>query len=430
MFTLILTSTCVDVVRASSNIVVIGDSLSKEYALEFPLLNPENPAAWGERNWLELLSEYRSDEVDIGRFAFWPDSRLTGHEFNFAFPGSTSTKWEEILSSNLLTGPQWVLLRLGLDENLKEADRVAIFLGGNDLKNNYSAFYNGADPSDFISSLVSNIEIIINYVRNLNNNTLIVLVNMPDVGITPTVIESNPDASKRQLVTNLTKEVNLRLLQLAQDRGIAYADIGRLTAQLNVPDRFVIGGVRFLKSVDPDERSNNPQYLFSPDGFHPNTAAQLLFANEISRALHDTYPASNPITPFTTEEMLTILGIEPDVTSESWASAYGLGAFLAEDDSDGDGVPLLQEFAFGMDPRIADAEQAAVCSWSEDQPQLQYSLRVDSSTHFQAQPEFGSNLVEWSDIPSTQTIRTGARYRAWVQSNQPYFFLRLRINQP
>lgn len=41
---------------SAEKIVVIGDSLSKEYAIEFPALNPGNPAAWGERNWLELLS--------------------------------------------------------------------------------------------------------------------------------------------------------------------------------------------------------------------------------------------------------------------------------------------------------------------------------------------------------------------------------------
>ncbi len=418
-------------VHAVENIVVIGDSLSKEYAIEFPLLNPDNPAAWGERNWLELLSKHRAEEVDIGKLAFWPDSRLTGHEFNFAFPGSTSSEWEEILTSNFLTGPQWILLRVSLDEYLEDADRVAIFLGGNDLKNNYGDYYRGEDPSGFINTLVSNMETIVEYVRDQNDAVPIVLVNMPDVCITPTVIESKPDPDKRLLVTNLTREVNLRLRQMASDKGIAYADIEQLTAQLTGPDRFVIGGTRFLKSVDPNEGSNDPEYLFSPDGFHPNTTAQFLFANEIGRALNETYPESSPITPFTTQEILALQELEADVTAGAWASAYGLSGFDPQDDSDGDGVPLLQEFAFGMDPRIADADQASVLGeWTGTQLQLSYHLRVQTSLHFTAQPQFASNLVDWTAVPSEQTSSTRDQHRAWVNPHDPQCFLRLHISEP
>lgn len=110
---------------AAEKWVTIGDSLTKEYELEFPLLNPGNPAAWDERNWLELLAMHRADHVDIGPLALWPDSRLTGHEYNWAFPGSTSAEWKEILTADdSFRDFQYILLRSRLDPYLSEvADR-------------------------------------------------------------------------------------------------------------------------------------------------------------------------------------------------------------------------------------------------------------------------------------------------------------------
>ena len=414
--------------QGAEKIIVIGDSLSKEYELEFPLLNPSNPAAWDERNWLELLSEHRADYVDIGKQAVWPDSRLLGHEYNYAFPGSTTSEWEDILTSTIFTHPEFLTSRLSLNQNLKDvADRVVIFLGGNDLKNNYRTYATGTDPTDFINGLVSNVEIIVNYVRDQNTNVPIVLVNIPDVGATPIVVETYPSTIERQRVTAITKEVNLCLSQLAKAKRIGYADIEQITDRIINETRFILGGVRFLTSIDPNPLSNDPEYLFSPDAFHPNTAMHFLIANEINRAFEIAYPTLPAIPQFSTEELLTILGIPPDVSRDQWAEAYGLNGFAEDDDSDGDGAALLEEFVFDMDPNVADSEQRAQGYWTDDQMGLRYRLRLSNSTHFMVTPEFSSDLSNWKPVPTEQTtVEKGLRH-TWIAPQNSNVFLQLRI---
>ncbi len=414
---------------AAENWVLIGDSLTKEYSIEFPLLHPDNPASWDERNWIELLSEHRPDHVDIGRYsAFWPDTRLRGHEYNWAFPGSTSADWENILTDTSLGGLQNALLRLQLNPYLADvADRVVIFLGGNDLKNNYGTYYDGADPASFIASLVSNIEAIIDYVRDQNGSVPIVLANMPDVGVTPVVLESKPDPVKRQRNTALTTEVNRRLRVLAGEKGIGFADIGALTDELAGPRRYVIGGIHFEKGVDPNPLSNDAEYLFSPDGFHPNTAAHLLFANAIVQGFNRQYPDLSPVPPFTTEEMLRILGFDPDMPLGDWAAAYGVDAGDPQHDGDGDNWSLLAEFALGMDPRVAEPHRAPTGRLDNDRVEIHYELRLTDSEHFQATPHSSNDLVEWHPVPETNVVTTGDhRFASWIDiADFPQGFLRL-----
>ncbi len=413
----------------AEKLLVIGDSLSKEYAIEFPLLNPGNPAAWGERNWVELLSLHRGDLIDIGQEGAWPDSRITGHEYNWAFPGSTTSEWEEILTSSFFEAPQNVLLRTNLDAHLDGVvDRAVIFLGGNDLKNNYGTFYDGKDPANFINKLVANVREIVDYVQDRDADLPIVLVNMPDVGITPVVQQEKPDAAKRQLVTDLTDAVNERLKTLAEQRGIGYADIEQWTALLTGPERFVVGGIQFFKSVDPESLSNRPQYLFSPDGFHPNTMAQLLFANEIVEAFARTYPDLTIVPPFSTEEMLTVLELEPDVSFTEWAEAYGITSAEPTDDGDGDGVPLYQEFAFDLDPRIADADRGPSPIITGERLEIHYPTRVRDSAHFEITPQFGIDLENWQPVPPEQhQMGVDGRYQAWVAPHGDRCFLRLTV---
>jgi len=416
--------------HAAEKIVVIGDSLSKEYSIEFPALNPGNPAAWGERNWLELLSANRSDLVDIGRESVWPDARLFGHEYNFAFPGSTTSEWVEILTSPLLTNPEFLASRINLNLALKDdADRVVIFLGANDMKNNYRTYSGGADPAEFIDAVVSNLSTLVDHVRAFNSSVPIVLVNVPDVGATPVVLEDYPDPAQRQRVADITSGINSRLRQLADAEKIGYADVAQLTTQMLSPDRMVIGGVRFFVSVDNKFLSNDPEYLFSPDGFHVNTSVQLLIANSIISAFREAYPQQTVVPLFESEELLTILGIAPDVTTDQWAEAYGLGSFMGEDDSDGDGATRLQEFALGMDPRVADSEKRPLGNWTGNRLELRYRLRVADSDHFSAEPEFSKDLLNWSPVAEDQIRIEDGGHRAWVTPTEFPCFLRLKISE-
>ena len=417
--------------------VTIGDSLTKEYKIEFPILNPSNPAAWGERNWLELLSIHRGEYVDIGpNAAAWPDLRVTGHEYNWAFPGSKTTEWREVIEATLLSNAFFVFNRTVLNRYLDDvADRVVIFLGGNDLKGAYRRHYDGADPTPFVNAQVSNITTIIDHVRSQNATAPIVLVNMPDVGVTP-VVKNNPDysdASKRQRMTDLTNDLNKRLRTLSTQKDIGFADIASLTNELAGPERYVIGGVHFLKSVDPNSLSNDPVYLFSPDGFHPNTPAQLLFANAIAHGFNERYPGLDPVPLFSTEEMLNILGLEPDMSLAEWAAAYGMDASdgTADLDGDGDGASLLEEFALGMNPRDPDAEQRAFGLLTNERLELSYSPRVANSIQFTIVPQFSTDLREWPPVSQEQrfTDPSGSA-QAWITPHAEACFLRLSFSAP
>jgi hypothetical protein len=66
--------------------LVIGDSLSKEYEVEFPILFRNNREAWDSRNWIEILDQHRGTWFDTGKWSGFADPRILGHEHNWAFP--------------------------------------------------------------------------------------------------------------------------------------------------------------------------------------------------------------------------------------------------------------------------------------------------------------------------------------------------------
>ena len=98
----------------------------------------------------------------------------------------------------------------------------------------------------------------------------------------------------------------------AKERGIGYADIFSLTRELAGDERFVIGGIHFQKGTDPSPSGNAPTYLFSPDGFHPNTMAQLLFANEIVEAF-DLKEVLKNVIAFTGSVVDAFKNLSPEV---------------------------------------------------------------------------------------------------------------------
>ena len=106
--------------------LVIGDSLTKEYETEFPLLFPQNPASWNSRNWIEILHQYRNGWFDLGDWGTYADPRLTGHEHNWAFPGATTTEIKSQL--NTWTNLWWIGELKGQLKNAVQ--RVVIFAGG------------------------------------------------------------------------------------------------------------------------------------------------------------------------------------------------------------------------------------------------------------------------------------------------------------
>ena len=120
--------------------LVIGDSLTKEYEVEFAALFPTNPAALQARNWIEILHQHRTDWFDTGVFDTWADIRATGHAHNWAVPGATTGELKSLLT-NFLNQILWVN---SLKNHIRyDVERVVIFAGGNDADSYYANLYNG-----------------------------------------------------------------------------------------------------------------------------------------------------------------------------------------------------------------------------------------------------------------------------------------------
>ena len=200
--------------------LVIGDSLTKEYEAEFPGLYPNNPASWQARNWIEILHQNRTAWFDLGTWSVYSDPRLTGHRFNWAFPGSTTTDIRNQLSSIYnfwWTGTLQSQLRT-------DVQRVVIFAGGNDANSYYGSLYNGtADASTTTNITLGNLQWIINYIRTTNATIPIMLVSVPHVGCTPKVQQSYPtDPVKTARVTAAMDALNASLAVYAQSQGIGF----------------------------------------------------------------------------------------------------------------------------------------------------------------------------------------------------------------
>lgn len=277
--------------------LVIGDSLSKEYEIEFPALFPRNPESWDSRNWAEILHQHRTTWFDLGKWGGFADPRLIGHEHNWAFPGATTSQirsqlgnWRNFWWTGILQG-----------QVRKVAERVVIFAGGNDVDSYYPAIYNGTSPTKFINSTRDNLKWIVDYIRQVKGTIPIVLVSVPHVGCTPDIKRAHPtDAVKTKRVTAALDSLNFQLALFAKQRGIAFVPgVYEMTKTL-ITQPLQIGSVRFLSQADSNARH---EYLFSGDGFHPNTCAQARIAQMIIEAFRTRYPTS-AITPMSDAEVL------------------------------------------------------------------------------------------------------------------------------
>ena len=295
--------------------LIVGDSLSKEYSVEGPLLwnnlLPLDAAdfknAIKARNWMEILIALRGSQFNFGSYGTRADSRApAGHAHNWAVPGSMTSEWQGALNGASVLD-QFILT--SFDADLRNGiGRVVIFLGGNDLNNNYNAYYNGADPTAFVNSLLSNYASIVQHVKSVNATAQIVICTAPDVGATPSVQSGHTDPVKRALMTSLTESLNTGIARLATNQGLGLADIDAFTQEYMTSGTISIGRIPLIKGTD---KGNYPTYIFSEDGFHPNTCAQALIANRIIGAFNDKFNAG--IDPLSDLEIIKYLESEHGV---------------------------------------------------------------------------------------------------------------------
>jgi len=106
---------------------------------------------------------------------------------------------------------------------------------------------------------------------------------------------------------------------------------------------------------------------------------------------------------------------------DAWKAKYGIAQAAADsDDSDGDGIPLLLEYALGLDPSAASSDGLPVASVEGSDLVLTFS-RLASATDIKLEVETSSTLQagEWTVEPATITVLDGASVFQKVKAAVP-----------
>lgn len=392
--------------------LVIGDSLTKEYEVEFTGLFPGNPASWQARNWIEILHQHRTGWFDTGAFSTYGYPRLTGHRFNWAIPGATTTEIKTQMTN--FTSQFWI--GTFEDQLRHDVERVVIFAGGNDADSYYANLYNGFVGPEVTNTTLSNLQWLVNYVRTVNASLPIVLVSVPHVGCTPKVQQGYPtDPVKTGRVTAAMDALNANLAAWAQTQGIGFVPGVYEFTKAIITDPFRINGIKFYRVADADART---RYAFSGDGFHPNTCAHTKIAQLVVEAFNTAYPAA-AITPLDDDYIIaTVLGLDPAIPFNEWMTAQGMsGSFTA--DSDNDGIANGLEFALGPAalPLPVMQNGALTMTWHAREVFSEWGvLKAQSS----------ADLGAWSDVPAGQITTNPDGSRTVHLTTLDHRFLRLQ----
>ncbi len=353
-------------------LLAIGDSLTTRYELEAPFsapsLDPTNP---NTRNWVEILGNRRSSDITLT-------------SSNFAIPGSTADYWDDVLTDTSFN-PATIALRLAIQLELQDASAALIFLGGNDLKSNYSGIYSNAAPPAFLGSIPGHILSIQQFIRSrAPANLPIVIATLPDISATPEIAlatqYSDPELATR--ARQRIASVNADVMAMASTLPNTYiARIDSVTDRIHDQVPFHMNGTLF---AFPPDSENPPLHLFCRDGFHPSTGAQALIANEILKAIN-TF-AATPIPLFTNREILTILGQNPD---------QPLIDYVAGAPDDGDGLPALIEYLLGTNPAAPNSPFTFSADGSATYTPSETALRYADLSVLQS----ATLTDDWSPVP-------------------------------
>ncbi len=407
----------------ADNLLVIGDSLSKEYQVELAGIGGSLTAI-NVRNWCEILHERRSATFSLGNFGPHADLRITGYDYNWSFPGSFARQWKDIV-----TDPPREL-RNQIRNNV---DRVVVWLGGNDIREKYGRFYDGDEPTGpWVNKVAGEIEFVVNWVLQQKPTMPIVMSGVLHVGATPSKNDAHPfDPVKTGRVTSALDAINGRLRAYARSRGLGWAENYEMTRELLTRTNWIIGGFESKKQSDSNGK---PDSLFLGDGFHPNWPAQCVFAQRFVDAWNETYGLRIP--RLTNREIVKdIMGQNADLNLGNWANKHGVpladrGSF---DDPDGDGIKNVMEMALDLNPALPDAHflpqpyktrangmDFLNLTWQTRDPNNSIALRLLA--------ESSPDLRVWTEIPA-EDITEGPSYvrtvrRRIVEDRE--LFLRLR----
>jgi lysophospholipase L1-like esterase len=321
----------------------------------------------------------------------------------------------------------WISKNQIIDQLETEVAYAVIFLGANEVRSIYGDFYNNTVPSGFNSTVVANLKKAVDFVQSKNSSVRIVVVNIPDPGVTPSKIAAHPDPGKRAAASALIATLNQSIATMAAGEGCALADVMALTELIRVSGDFHLNGRLFLKAGHPE----NPQdYIFAKDGFHPSTVAQALFANAILKAINTKWNQNIPL--LANREILgDVLGFNPDQPLLDWLSISGASGGVWGN-PDGDGTSNLAEFALGMHPAHADVpgqeltlttrsgQAAIVVHFPTIQTRDGYLLVTPQESSSPAGP--------WTNIPPSRfTWLPGGGLECWNPLANGRAFLRLAM---
>ncbi len=457
---------------AADQVVTLGDSLTFAYEGSFAFEESLFGNAVGDgfgpevRNWIELLSSpaYRQDAFDLGArdsidivasiIPFRVVTLYLRQLHNWAIPGLEIDQLRRFVAGDatlfdlLEEDPDFAqlatLLELSdfdesdfavadLEEQVRSvAERLTLFIGGNDLRGVYGTLYNGGSAGTFVADFIDDAAFVLDWVLALNPEIEIVVVAVPHVGITPDIKSSFPtDPLKTPLVTAVVGDLNARLAGLAAARGLGFADIYTPTLPLLEADPLCIHGLPF--SNDGSATGDLDFVWLNGDlsaNFHPNTNAQAVIANTIIDAFNRRYGTG--IAPLSASEILgNILAKSPaeiDMPFTEWIGCFGLAGALESDDSDGDGLPAGVEFGLGLDPTLRDAyriRQAVVDDGAGPELELAYPLRLGTSAHFSLAPARSSGLGSFIPLAPVPAPGTDGLARARLPLASSGGFLRL-----
>ena len=297
---------------------------------------------------------------------------------------------------------------------------AVIFLGGNDLKNDYNDIFNDTESANFFPGILQRLQNIHGFVRNTRAQLPIVVCTIPDVGATPNVNGTYNDpvkaASTRAKIAAFNQSIEDTFAPLYRTE---VARIDELTDLVFDLMPFHLNGTVFTIEGDPE---NPPDRVFCRDDFHPNTVAQALIANQIIGAVNEFSPiTSKTVTPFPDREILqNLLGLDPDQPYLDWVSGYSLTGTGPDDDDDRDGLPNLVEMTLGTRPDEFSSpltgDWKTGLSWTPDPVGTRYArLFAEESV----------NLSGWTPVPEMRISENDGTTTVHPAPGLPSSFVRL-----
>lgn len=329
-----------------------GDSLSDEYApylaqylTPMPQLLPTNPQPSGPNpmNWVEQLASDRASELDFGAVGSWGGPRNQGYAHNWARAGATTATALSEGQDTGLAGQGLDLVYLGIGTNnfapidFPSLGLVDVFGGiysGCQSLTSCSTPFTGSNGlgytsvEDYVHDVLGEFSQTLGSI--LASGADVVIGTVADWGDLPSSNVSFPvsapgsygDPGGRQLVSDATDLLNAALVQLALANGIPVVDVHALLAAGDGSWALSIGGVTIAAGAPLGAR--DASYFFLPDGTHPDTLVQGIFANAVIDAANRAYGSG--LTPLSDLEVLANAAL---AAAPGWSGPdFDAGAFV------------------------------------------------------------------------------------------------------